>query len=285
MAYITPSSGAKFFTNTPHPAMLRGGRALRGRYIRTRRGMQWLGQDDSTPPGFAPPPPPAIDPNTGMPVSSTPPASVANPMPVSAPSIDLALAAGLSATPLAPLAVPALSEGNAISTGGAAAASIPSAGGAPQNIGTPASVGLPVGTVLTYTAQISLQGLGLSSMQSLVSQVSQALAQKWGINVTNTSLPPALLDFAGITVLKSSLTQSGAKISLVVQLQNSYGKMQDVQGIIDHEMLSAFGANSVISSSIVAANGLTPGGPGFVSEYWPYLLAGGAGLLLLARVW
>lgn len=232
---------------------------LSSRRLSGMRGLRGLGQSPYSPPPPMPGPPQAQPPglppgwDTGYPTSDMPPVAVFTPS---------------SGAPATPGFVPVSSV-------------TPSA--SPQ--------GLQVNTILTYRAQISLAGLlnTMSSLQQLVAKVSQRLSNNWGIKVTNTILPPTLVDMPGLILTKS--TGQPQPLTLTVQLGMAYGTADDVLANINHEMMNVFGGSSIVSSGIVvsgsAFGGAAPVGetasPSWFSQNWPWVVGGGAAGLFLIK--
>ncbi|MGH7247407.1 MAG: hypothetical protein ACREH9_04810 [Pseudomonadota bacterium] len=220
------------------------------RHMRGLGDIIWpsFGSSVPAPPEATPPQPPEID-QYGFPVSQTPPP---------APTIPL-------------FVNPALQNPD-----GTLIASVPSAGGA---VTAPASApqGMPVGTILTYSAQIKVTFGSLlvptRAADNVVADIGQALSQNWGIAVVDAKMPSFSVSAPGTSYA----------IALVVQLNRAYGKPHDVQAIIDGIVNGLIGVE-LLSSSISNPGGSAAPGPSWLSQYWPWLAAGGAALILGAKL-
>lgn len=246
-------------------------RPLRGlagsrRGMRGLSGFYGLGQniDDSAGAPFDLTPPPSFD-TSSIDTSLPLPPPILPPAP---PAIDPST--GLPLNPSAPPPPPVF-----VSSLPAPSASSASA--------------LQAGTLLSYTAQFTLANAGftMSNLQQLIAQVSQRLLANWGIQVVNTILPSTWVDLPGLILTKGSGAQT---LTLVVQLQNSYGQPADVKANIDHEMFAVLGNNSVVSSSIatcgnsISGCASSSGSSSWLAQNWPWLVGGGAAVLLAMKV-
>lgn len=209
--------------------------------VRRLRGMRGLGDDS------------ILSPAQGYALTTTPPAPIPPPPPpgwqTGYPTVAEIPPA---AFPAAPGVVP-----------------IPSAPSPSASSGS----ALQVGTVLTYTAQISLgtfQSITNTTVRELVAKIGQALSQNWGIDVVGTKFPALMFDLPG-------MTQS---FTLVVQLGRAYGQAADVKANIDHETI---GVVTLLSSQISVGNS-GAGASSWLADNWPWLAIGGAGLLFASRI-
>jgi hypothetical protein len=149
------------------------------------------------------------------------------------------------------------------------------------------SAGVPAGSQLLYRVTYALPTAPVQSVdpKSVLSRISSALIGNWGIRVVSeTDTAP---QFGGVIYSPSG----DVNMSLTVLTTIDYGRPEDVQANIDHEIYNA-GLTPRSTIAVIQPGTSTPTTPpaappsdigAFLSENWGWIALGGVAFLLLSE--